>query len=254
MNTTSNDVDPRPVDPATGTPIGPLAQPGYYPTFSTLSQRNFWDAATRDVVVQRVENVPEIRFFNPIQARLLEAVCDRVLPQDDRDSAHKIPIVPQIDKRLCENTRDGYRYEKMPADREAFVLGLQGIEEIARLRFGSSFIELGPWDQEAVLRCLHDNDPPAGAKIWAQMPAHRFWLMLLHDCAEAYYSHPWAWDEIGFGGPSYPRGYMRLEGGQPEPWETNETRYEWEPPEDSISGEYTLVAGQVEHYGSAGAQ
>ena len=24
-----------------------------------------------------------------------------------------------------------------------------------------------------------------------------------------FYSHPWAWNEIGFGGPAYPRGYMR---------------------------------------------
>jgi hypothetical protein len=26
----------------------------------------------------------------------------------------------------------------------------------------------------------------------------------------AFYSHPWAWNEIGFGGPAYPRGYMRM--------------------------------------------
>ena len=26
----------------------------------------------------------------------------------------------------------------------------------------------------------------------------------------AFYSHPWAWNEIGFGGPAYPQGYMRL--------------------------------------------
>ena len=26
----------------------------------------------------------------------------------------------------------------------------------------------------------------------------------------AFYSHPWAWNEIGFGGPAYPRGYARL--------------------------------------------
>ena len=42
-----------------------------------------------------------------------------------------------------------------------------------------------------------------------------------------YYSHPWAWDEIGFGGPAYPRAYMRLERGEPEPWEVAEKRYEW---------------------------
>jgi hypothetical protein len=37
----------------------------------------------------------------------------------------------------------------------------------------------------------------------------------------AFYSHPWACYEIGFGGPAYPRGYMRLGGvGPREPFET----------------------------------
>ena len=35
----------------------------------------------------------------------------------------------------------------------------------------------------------------------------------------AFYSHPWAWNEIGFGGPAYPRGYARLGVGQRESWE-----------------------------------
>ena len=26
----------------------------------------------------------------------------------------------------------------------------------------------------------------------------------------AFYAHPWAWNEIGFGGPAYPRGYKIL--------------------------------------------
>ena len=47
------------------------------------------------------------------------------------------------------------------------------------------------------------------------------------DALEGYYAHPWAWDEIGFGGPAYPRAYTRLERGEPEPWEVEERRYEW---------------------------
>ncbi len=35
----------------------------------------------------------------------------------------------------------------------------------------------------------------------------------------AYYSHPWAWNEIGFGGPAYPRGYARLGADMGEAWE-----------------------------------
>jgi hypothetical protein len=31
----------------------------------------------------------------------------------------------------------------------------------------------------------------------------------MRGALSTFYSHPWAWNEIGFGGPAYPRGYMR---------------------------------------------
>ncbi len=237
----SDGVDMRPVDPATGKPIGPMRQPGYYRGFSTLAQQKFWDAKTREVVLDRVGNVPSFRFFDEHSARLLEAICDRVLPQDDREPITRIPIAPQIDKRLYEDTHDGYRFENMPPDREAFGLGLQAIDEMARARYERGFAEIGPREQEALLKSLHDDEPSPANRIWDRMPAHRFWQMLEQDCAEAYYSHPFAWDEIGFGGPAYPRAYMRLEHGEPEPWETRERRYEWTAPEASASGESVAV-------------
>jgi hypothetical protein len=243
-------VDNRPIDRQTGKPIGPMAQPGYYPDFSTLRQQKFWDAKTREVVLDRVNNVPEIRFFSPPEARLLKAVCDRVLPQDDRDESHKIPIVPHIDRRLYDDSHDGYRYEDMPPDREAFRLGLRAIEEIAQHEYGAAFLEIGPKEQEEILRSLHDGKPSAAHEIWKRLPVHRFWMLLISDCVDAYYSHPWAWDEIGFGGPAYPRAYMRLERGEAEPWESEEKRYPWQGPDNSISGVFEPVAGQAEHFGS----
>jgi hypothetical protein len=57
----------------------------------------------------------------------------------------------------------------------------------------------------------------------------------MQDAIEAYYAHPWAWDEIGFGGPAYPRAYTRLERGEPEPWEVEEQRYEWDAPPYAVS-------------------
>jgi hypothetical protein len=89
--------------------------------------------------------------------------------------------------------------------------------------------------QELILKSLHDGKPDPEHALWKRMPVHRFWGMLMEDCVTAYYSHPWAWDEIGFGGPAYPRGYMRLENGLPEPWEKDEQRYDWNAPADSLS-------------------
>ncbi len=241
--------DKRQIDPTTNKPIGPIAQPGYYPDLSTLAQRRFWDAATRAVVEDRVENVPPIRHFNAIQARAMQAICDRILPQDDREDARRIPIVPEIDKRLFESVHSGYRYEDMPPDPEAYALGLQAIEEIANAQHHRAFADIGPREQDVILKSLHDGKPAAGHAIWERMAVHRFWLLLVGDCAEAYYAHPWAWDEIGFGGPAYPRGYMRLEHGLPEPWESKEYRYEWKAPETSLSSDYDEVGGLGEHPG-----
>ncbi len=80
------------------------------------------------------------------------------------------------------------------------------------------------------------------------MPVHRFWMMLVQDCIEVYYAHPWAWDEIGFGGPAYPRAYIRLENGAPEPWESNERRYEWKAPDASVSDLYEPIPSSIEHH------
>ncbi len=252
MSESSLKADQRPLDLVTGKPIGPLAQPGYYPKFSTLGQQKFWDAKTREVILDRVHNVPEIRFFTPFEASLMKAICDRILPQDDRDEAHKIPIVPQIDKRLFEDSHDGYRYDDMPPDQEAFQLGIKAIQQMAMQEHGRSFLDLAFHEQEALLRSLHDGKPAGAQEIWQRMDVGRFWMLLVSDCADAYYSHPYAWDEIGFGGPAYPRAYMRLERGEAEPWEVEEKRYEWEAPEGSVSAKHEAVCGNTEHFGSPG--
>lgn len=236
-----------PLDPATHQPLLPKAQPGYYPGFETLSQQAFWDEATRNVVLTRVEQVPPIRFFTPEEAQLMQAVCDRLLPQDDRDEAHKVPIIHYIDNRLYNRRIDGYRFEDMPPDHEAHRLGLKAIEAIAQHLYHMSFIDLDQTQQDTVLKSIHDANPPAAHEIWQKMSVTHFWMLILQDVLDAYYAHPYAWDEIGFGGPSYPRGYMRLEGGKPEPWEVNEQRYPWHAPTGALSDTYEPIGGPGGH-------
>jgi hypothetical protein len=224
------------IDPSSGQSRPRTEHPGYYPGFSTLSQQRFWDEATRTKVLDRVHKVPPIRFFTLEEARLMEAIAEHVMPQDDRHLSRRIPIVPRIDERLHKGRIPGYRFAKMPADGEAYRLGLQAIEQMAKKAHGSSFLESSYSQQEKVLKSIHDGKPLGGAaEIWKRMEVSRFWALLVQDCVEAYYAHPWAWDEIGFGGPAYPRAYMRLEHGDPEPWEVAEQRYEWEAPPNSLS-------------------
>src|SRR5947209_8624802 len=211
QNRTPRNQNERPTDPISGEALPQRAQPGYYPGYHTLDQQSFWDEATREVVLARVYQVPAIRFFSAEDAALLEAVMARILPQDDRDEAHRIPIVNYVDERLYTGRIDGYRFDDMPPDRDAYRLALQGIDLIAQHMHGHAFIELSGRQQDEVLVTLHDGNPPAGDDIWQQAPVIRCWLLFVQDAIDAYYSHPYAWDEVGFGGPAYPRGYFRLE-------------------------------------------
>jgi hypothetical protein len=58
---------------------------------------------------------------------------------------------------------------------------------------------------------------------WGDMPAAVFFKeRLAHDILGAYYSHPTSWNEIGFGGPASPRGYVRMGADRRDPWEAAE--------------------------------
>jgi hypothetical protein len=185
--------------------------------------------------VNRVEKVPPIRFFTPDEERVMKAILDRVLPQEDRDEDRRIPLLNYVDQRLFEKKFDGYIYEGMPEEDEAHRLGIQAIQEMANERHGKVFPDLSIREQEEILASIHDDKPCGASEIWKRMSPKHYWKLLIQDASAAYYSHPYAWDEIGFGGPAYPRGYMRTTNGLPEPWEVDERRYEWIAPEDTIS-------------------
>ena len=87
------------------------------------------------------------------------------------------------------------------------------------------------------------SSPRPRLKSGESYPAAHYWQTLVQDVVGAYYAHPFAWDEIGFGGPAYPRGYMRLEKGRAEPWEVDEVRYEWQQPAESVSDSYRPLKG-----------
>ena len=54
---------------------------------------------------------------------------------------------------------------------------------------------------------------------WHGLSASHVWSLWTRYACTAFYSHPWAWNEIGFGGPAYPRGYKARHVGGRERWE-----------------------------------
>jgi hypothetical protein len=199
-----------------------------YPGYDVLAKwaSPDWDDQTREVVRRRLEEVPAVRFFTADEAELLAAVAERIVPQPDRAPEARIPIVPFIDERLHEDRRQGYRYEGMPPQREAWRTGLAGIDEAACALWGRPFVALAAEEQDAVLRCIEGGRPPGGA--WERLDAKRFFAGVLCDTVvKTYYAHPVAWNETGYNGPSSPRGHVRKWIGGVDPWEAHERKTPW---------------------------
>jgi hypothetical protein len=191
-----------------------------YPEADVLAQRGHWDDATRRVILDRVVNVPAFQFFSDHERVTLEALCERVLPQAHR-WGRQIPIAPWIDLRCQTGAEEGFRFDDMPPTREAWRQGLAGLDQTAQALFRAAFAELDGARQDEALERIRQGDPPGEA--WARLPARRWWIYVaLRQISGVYYAHPFAWDEIGFGGPAFPRGYAALNDGAPETWEARE--------------------------------
>lgn len=195
-----------------------------YPAYDVLAGWSSpdWDEQTRDVVRRRIEQVPSLRFFTPAEARTLACIAQRVVPQPGRTGASVVPIVPWIDDKLAEDRRDGYRYEGMPPQRDAWRMGIAGIEETSRALFaGKLFGDLCEDEQDQVLTRVERGDPPGGS--WAHVPARRFFRdVLCLTIVKVYYAHPSAWNEIGYSGPAAVRGHVRNWMGGVDPWDAQE--------------------------------
>lgn len=176
------------LDLGSGEPLLPRPQPGYYAGFSTLSQKPFWDDVTRKVVTERVETKVPIRFFTQAQAKFWSIVFDHLISQTDRIPERRIPILPAVDKRLFLNRTNGYRFADMPHDREAYLLGIDAIDDEAQKQYSSGFLLLAHLQQDIVLKTIHDGKPKAAAGIWKRMSVHRFWQLIIHDAIDAYYA------------------------------------------------------------------
>ena len=74
---------------------------------------------------------------------------------------------------------------------------------------------------DALLTCMQHGQ--LAGEAWLRVPPQLFFAKrLLPDIVEAYYGHPTAWSEIGFGGPASPRGYVRMDTDRRDPWEPAE--------------------------------
>ena len=111
----------------------------------------------------------------------------------------------------------------MPYMHDAWRQGLAAIDGEAKARYdGRGFAVLAETNRTRCCRSMQQRRSERGSLVGTRredlLRATRF----SSTCPALYYSHPKAWNEIGFGGPASPRGYVRLDGDRPDPWEAIE--------------------------------
>ena len=184
---------------------------GRYPDYDVLTAATHWDPLTRRTVLERVASVPPIRFFTDQEAATLRAFCEVVTGQD---SEPRIPVLEMVDAKLNAGQLDGFHHHDMPRDPETWRQVAANLDQSAR--------EHGCQEGFATAssECQHEiiQQFSEGELNW-ELPVTKAWGVIMRGVLGAFYSHPWAWNEIGFGGPAYPRGYARLGAGQREHWE-----------------------------------
>lgn len=185
-----------------------------FPGYDVMRQQRSWDGVTRSVVTGRLGPLDPPRFFTPEEVPTARALLDRLLAQDEDP---RVPVFEVIDGRLADGRGDGFRYEDMPDDPEAWRQSVAALNGTAQSMFAQPFSQLAHREQRDIIEGVRLCEGS-----WHGLPAGRLFSLWMRYACSAFYAHPWAWNEIGFGGPAYPRGYKYLALGGREPWEVEE--------------------------------
>ncbi len=192
-----------------------------FPGYDVLDKRNTpsWNEPTRRVIDRRLSVHPGPRFFTPTEWETLVAICGRIIPQPkDRPP---VPLPAYVDAKLFTGADDGYRFEGVLPQGEAWQVGIAALDAEALEKHGARFNKLPPAEQDAVLKACQKGEIDGPA--WRGMsPKLFFSKRVIHDIVSAYYAHPTAWNEIGWAGPASPRGFVRLDKNMRYPWEAAE--------------------------------
>jgi hypothetical protein len=196
---------------------------GRFPGYDVLSKRSgpSWNPQTREVIARRLAIADEPKFFNVEEFETVRAIAARIVPQ--AGDGPPIPVAGLVDEKLHIGKQDGYRHPGIPRDAEAWRHGLKALDGESKSAFGRPFKDVSPQQQDELLSRMQKGE--LKSTDWGAMNSRTFFnTRLARDIVLAYYSHPRAWSEIGWGGPASPRGYVRMDYNERDPWEAAEVR------------------------------
>ena len=197
-----------------------LPSKSHYPDYDVMKEQAHWDPNTQSIVVARLHSEYGFRFLKHIEAEQLRIVAS-LLTGDERPEIMSY-IVSHIDESLGGAIGESERKAGVPKAQELVRQGLRLLDAASVLLFQGPYISIAKERQRLLLEALGE-DRPQPEPTWRGFQAKPFFMKLMSMSHQAYYSHPTVWSEIGYGGPAYPRGYIRAHPNQLDPWEAKKS-------------------------------
>lgn len=181
-----------------------------------MNERHEWDDHTRSIVESRLRSNDRYRFLTVPEAETLRTIAS-LLVHDGNPEVLGF-MLHHVDQTLSQTVGESQRKAGVPPAPELVRAGLKAIEQASLLLHATSFPNVDILSQKKYLRDVSEGiaEPQ---HIWSAVPQKEWFRKLCDLAMEAYCSHPIVWSEIGYAGPAYPRGYVRTQLGQLDPWE-----------------------------------
>lgn len=187
-----------------------------YPGYDVLAEKGHWDDYTTEIVLKRLGPFPDHKFLREREAAMILAIAGHIVYDGRKEILDY--VVHHLDNVLADPSGEGQRKAGTPDIKTLVRRGLSAMDRAAVKNYRAAFLEIGTQQQFEMLAGLQKgNAAPPGE--WNGIPVKEFFKKLATEIVSAYYSHPVVWSEIGYGGPAYPRGYVRVEMGLTDPWE-----------------------------------
>jgi len=193
----------------------------HYPSFDVMKEQDEWDDHTQRIVTSRLNVEIRFHFLTATETDILKRICS-ILVNDHRPDVLDF-VLAHIDQTLHQSPGESQRKAGIPHAPILVRSGLQAIEQGAQMIYSSSFTGLDIQQQIQYVEQISESmaEPQ---DVWRHIPQQDLFKKLMQLTVESYCSHPKIWSEIGYAGPAYPRGYVRTELGQLDPWEAHPER------------------------------
>ncbi|MDD4335508.1 MAG: gluconate 2-dehydrogenase subunit 3 family protein [Desulfotomaculaceae bacterium] len=187
-----------------------------YPGYDILKEKEHWDDHTHEIVLKRLGPFPKHKFLNDYEAKMILAIAQHIVYDNRKEILDY--VLHHIDNALSSTIGEDQRKVGTPVQKVLVREGLKAIDKLAKKQYKSSYLESDVQQQLSILAALQKGKA-AKMDEWQTIPQKELFKKLATQITSAYYSHPTVWSEIGYGGPAYPRGYVRVERGLTDPWE-----------------------------------